>query len=393
MHNERKALYIQIQEHLIGLISSGNLAENDKIPSEKELMEQFNVSRITVTNALGELAKNDWINRIPGRGSFVSKRINENNGSPPLEPVNNNDRNVPPLSPTVTSRKMIGLIMPYIPDYFAIRVVAGINAILKDSEYYLMITLTHNSKDREKEAIIELIQKGAVGLLIFPVDSQTYNEEILTLKLQNYPFVLLDRHLPGVDTHFVGSDGFLGGQFALDHLWDLGHRNIAICTDSLTGTITVEERISGYMHALKQKGAMINPALILRDIDIDLKNPQESHPLARYIRNGMATAFISLHAQLGLFIAKLAARLQLNVPQHISIVTYDDPTSGLDDSNTFTHIDQNEEEMGKIAAKTLLDILAAAPDTPLPYKMVTLTPQLVIKHSTAPASKYRQMIP
>ena len=34
-------------------------------------MEEFNVSRITVANALTQLAKEGWIYRIPGRGSFV----------------------------------------------------------------------------------------------------------------------------------------------------------------------------------------------------------------------------------------------------------------------------------------------------------------------------------
>ncbi|UUZ93671.1 GntR family transcriptional regulator [Paenibacillus sp. P25] len=74
MPKDRKALYIQIQEYFTGLIASGSLKENDKIPSEKELMEQFHVSRITVANALGELAKGGWIYRIPGRGNFVGKR-------------------------------------------------------------------------------------------------------------------------------------------------------------------------------------------------------------------------------------------------------------------------------------------------------------------------------
>ncbi|GJM74982.1 hypothetical protein HMSSN036_71980 [Paenibacillus macerans] len=40
-------------------------------------MEQFDVSRITVANALTQLAKDGWIYRIPGRGSFVGENINE----------------------------------------------------------------------------------------------------------------------------------------------------------------------------------------------------------------------------------------------------------------------------------------------------------------------------
>ncbi|MDU5950378.1 MAG: GntR family transcriptional regulator, partial [Paenibacillus macerans] len=77
MQNERVPLYMQIQQHFKDLIQQGQLKENDKIPSEKELMEQFDVSRITVANALTQLAKDGWIYRIPGRGSFVGENINE----------------------------------------------------------------------------------------------------------------------------------------------------------------------------------------------------------------------------------------------------------------------------------------------------------------------------
>ncbi|EDW4537564.1 winged helix-turn-helix transcriptional regulator, partial [Salmonella enterica subsp. enterica] len=77
MQNERKPLYMQIQQHFKDMILQGRLRENDKIPSEKELMEQFDVSRITVANALMQLAKDGWIYRIPGRGSFVSEGIGE----------------------------------------------------------------------------------------------------------------------------------------------------------------------------------------------------------------------------------------------------------------------------------------------------------------------------
>lgn len=77
MQNERKPLYMQIQQHFKEMILQGKLRENDKIPSEKELMEQFDVSRITVANALMQLAKDGWIYRIPGRGSFVSEGIGE----------------------------------------------------------------------------------------------------------------------------------------------------------------------------------------------------------------------------------------------------------------------------------------------------------------------------
>lgn len=381
MSNERQPLYVQIKDYFKERISTGKLSEDDKIPSEKELMEQFDVSRITVANALAQLAKEGWIYRIPGRGSFVSQGIqallNPQKGQEVIAPYPMS------VSSNTSRRKMIGFVLPSLEDYFAIRMVQGIDKTLEGTDYYLAIVLTHNSEEREKEAIVELVQKGAVGLIIFPGDAETYNEEILVLKMRQFPFVLIDRYFPGVETDYVCSDGFLGAQLAVEHLWGLGHRSIAICSDSPLPTITVEERITGYMDALKKKGALINPALILTEFRIDYKGIEEEHPLYRYIKNRMATAYITLNAKLGLHIVSIAKRLNIRVPEDISVVTFDDPSSGFEEFGSFTFVAQSEEELGREAMRILLNTLKTPSRANMGYNKIVLKPKLVIRNSTA----------
>ncbi len=392
MSNDRQPLYLQIQNHFKSLITSGELAEGDKIPSEKELMEEFNVSRITVANALTQLAKDHWIYRIPGRGSYVQGKA-EGQTSPFVSVRTDDDRSKAVAiaeeraNPrTAGHRRMIAFLIPSMEDYFALRLIQGINSIIDESRFYLAIVLTNHSKEREKEAIVELIQKGAAGFIIFPIDAETYNEEILALKIRDFPFVLIDRYLPGVETNFVCSDSRKGSQLAVSHLWELGHRDIAICSDSPLPTITVEERISGYMDALKQKGAMINPALILTEFSVDYKSLDDDHALYRYIKNGFATAFITLNAKLGLRIASIARKLKMNVPGDISILTFDDPSSGIDDQGVFTHVAQSEEEIGNRAAQILIDLLNRQEKAD-GYRKVILDPKLVVRKSTGPLLK------
>nr|WP_309145330.1 GntR family transcriptional regulator [Paenibacillus mendelii] len=74
----RVPLYKKIQDYVRELIQSENLAAGDRIPTERELMERFHVSKITVVNALSALAAENVISRVRGRGSFV--------GSLPEEP-------------------------------------------------------------------------------------------------------------------------------------------------------------------------------------------------------------------------------------------------------------------------------------------------------------------
>lgn len=67
------SLYAQIREELRELIVSGAWQPNDPVPSERELMAQYGVSRITVRQALGDLQKESLIFKLAGKGAYVAQ--------------------------------------------------------------------------------------------------------------------------------------------------------------------------------------------------------------------------------------------------------------------------------------------------------------------------------
>src|SRR5829696_7494430 len=67
------AAYVQIEEELAERIRTGVLRPGDRIPAERELAEQMQVSRMTVRQALGRLADRGLLVRERGRGTFVSE--------------------------------------------------------------------------------------------------------------------------------------------------------------------------------------------------------------------------------------------------------------------------------------------------------------------------------
>jgi len=69
--NSPLPLYYQLKQILLRHIRDGDIIPGEAIPSEKELEEDYGVSRITVRRALGDLASEGYISRQPGRGSFV----------------------------------------------------------------------------------------------------------------------------------------------------------------------------------------------------------------------------------------------------------------------------------------------------------------------------------
>ncbi|MED5019523.1 substrate-binding domain-containing protein [Paenibacillus chibensis] len=376
--NTRVPLYQKIQQYILELIRSNGLQPGERIPTEKELMEQFNVSKITVVKALSTLADEQIIDRVPGKGSFVGKRKQVDSTS-----IKDESPLPKPATSGVQASKLIGLVIPSILDYFAIRLINGVKNTLAKQGYRVMILLSDGDIEKEKEALKTLQSIGAEGIVIFPVDEEHYNEELLSMKFSGYPFVLMDRFLPGVETDYIAADGKLGAKLAVDYLWELGHRQIAICSDSPIQTLTVQERIEGYVNALKMKGAMINPAHIITDFHIESLREAENHPLLRYMRNKMATAYITLNGRLGVQMYQLAKQAGLKVPEDLSIISFDEPTSVVDDFSIFTHIKQFEYEIGSQAAATMLDLIhQGGKERDRSYSKILLNPELVHGQTT-----------
>ncbi|MGG4193971.1 GntR family transcriptional regulator [Paenibacillus jamilae] len=390
-YDSRSPLYLQVQRYIEDMIHTKQLKTNDRIPTEKELMEQFQVSRITVVNALAALVKEGLIYRVPGRGSFVAEPKSIGSSSVRDEQAGGTeglDVNGAGSGNQERRRNVVGFMMPTLDDYFAMRLINSIQQTLNERGYSLIVAFSGGSKEREEQQIREMLDMGISGLLLFPVDEDIYNEEILSLKVNGFPFVLIDRYLPGVDTHYVCSDNRKGAEMAVAHLWELGHRNIAICTDAFRDCVSVQDRIAGYMNEYQRRGAMINPALILTDFTLPVGEEADDSVLARYMKSEMATAYIALHGKLGMRMHQIAKRAGLRVPEDISIVTFDDPEHLEERETFFSHIHQNEAQIGRRAATILADIMERSDQEGQAgkeaYHKVILEPQFVNRRSTGP---------
>lgn len=70
-------LYEQLKRSLVAMIETGLLKPGDRLPPTADLCRRFNVSHITISKALSDLARDAVVSRIQGKGTFVA--------SPPIE--------------------------------------------------------------------------------------------------------------------------------------------------------------------------------------------------------------------------------------------------------------------------------------------------------------------
>lgn len=70
-------IYEQIKNTIINQIISGELVEEEPLPSIRTLASDINISIMTIKKAYDELEKEGYIFQVQGKGSYVAKRNSE----------------------------------------------------------------------------------------------------------------------------------------------------------------------------------------------------------------------------------------------------------------------------------------------------------------------------
>lgn len=70
--------YYIVKKRILEMIDREEIGSDGMVPSERELMEMFKVSRITAKKALDDLVKEGYLYRVQGKGTFVKNdRLNQ----------------------------------------------------------------------------------------------------------------------------------------------------------------------------------------------------------------------------------------------------------------------------------------------------------------------------
>lgn len=340
-------LYVQIYKKILEDIKQDKYKQGDKLPTEKEISEKYKVSRITAQRAMNILVEDGEVVRFPGVGSFVSKEEHDTNENTKAK-----------------EKKTIGLVVEAIWASFGIKVFEGAYRKAEELGYNLVLKKSYGDQEIEMEAIEELIRMGAEGIIIMPVHGDYYSDRILKLFVDGYPIVFIDRYLHGIHVPFVSSDNILATKKAVEHLIGHGHSHIALVTAPDQETTTLDDRKQGFIQSHLDNGLLLNKEYIYDKIQSRLPGEAQDKALQETVMD--IKSFLNSNSEITAVIAaehfiaeltKVAAEdIGKRVHGDIEIICFDSPESILNQYD-FTHIRQNETEMGKIAVKMLNSLI------------------------------------
>jgi LacI family transcriptional regulator len=268
---------------------------------------------------------------------------------------------------------VIGLLVHGLSNSYMGMIVRGIDEALDAARYDLMLYTTHSRRTRES-AYVGAITHGLTDglLLVLPRNPLAY---LASLRRQQFPYMLIDHQGLGDYHHSVGATNFEGAYTATRHLIELGHRRIGFISGSLDLGCAVD-RLAGYEAALAEFGIPTDPLLIQEG---DFLQPQGFVAAQALLdQPERPTAIFASNDEMA-FGAMEAARVRgLNLPEDLSVIGFDDVPRAADVYPPLTTVRQPLEQMGRVAAETLLKLIC---NPQLVVEQVVLPTELVIRQS------------
>ncbi|OZQ69554.1 GntR family transcriptional regulator [Paenibacillus sp. VTT E-133280] len=381
-----KPMYEKIFDEVKQLIVNKSYGQGERVPSEKELAETYNVSRITSKKALEMLAAEHLIVRKPGRGSFVA--------DPAVDYLDSAMSSETISDGTVFNsfnheEKTIGLIITDFGNSYGTGLIYGMEQASRDNDCFLVLRRTFGVPENEEQSIQKLLSLGVDGLIVFPAQGEFFNAEILKLVIGRFPLVLVDRHLKGVAAASIGTDNIQAALKGTEYLFDLGHTHISFLSPPPADTTALEERVEGFIQAHAERGIAVDKGLWVSDLTSTLPNSFNDanieHDISRLVshiqENPTITALFAVEYNIALLARTAVERLGLQIPGDISIICFDSPPTPLGSGYSFTHLRQNEEEMGRLAVENVLQIMNGQAVS----NKIMLEAKLISGESTGPA--------
>lgn len=262
----RIPMYAKLKRYIYGLIAENYEKKQFKLPSENILCTTFGVSRITVKKALDDIESEGYIIRKKGAGTF----INENADFSDIAEFKSASGEKP-KGEIMKNKKTLGLILPDINSKYSLRIISGVQEAAIKAGWDVILSSTMYDKNLEETAIKKLLVY-VDGIIVSPIDYSLYNKEILKLSLKNFPLVVLDNTMKGLDTDAVSSDNKNASFQATQYFLNRGKKRVGIITQPPQNVLTLLERLNGYKKALAAHGLPYCPELVMDSLENYDKN-------------------------------------------------------------------------------------------------------------------------
>lgn len=236
-------------------------------------------------------------------------------------------------------------------DAFLPDVLRGVSDTVSSHGYRVLVEPLEDVN--QPDTYISLVREQRVdGLLLSgPRSDDARLEE---LRSASFPVVLIGQ-LPGAGFPFVDVDNVSGARRAVEHLYRLGHRRIAMLTNAPPEYTGSADRIQGYRQALKEHGVPFEQDLVGYG---QFTEESGYRAMCRLLDSSPSLDAVFVASDVVAFGALAAIRERgLLVPQDIAVIGFDDVRTARYTSPALSTVHLPARELGARAAAILLQLI------------------------------------
>ncbi|MCA9909434.1 MAG: LacI family DNA-binding transcriptional regulator [Anaerolineae bacterium] len=277
--------------------------------------------------------------------------------------------------------EIIAVVFPYIydplfTDPFVLHMLQGIEAVCHERGYNLLLSTPRLTAEGPDDLYLRLLRShyldGMIALDNVPLASVSEPAHA-----RDIPCITIGYH---ATHHYVRTDDHGGGMQAMQHILDLGHRQIGIISVSDTLNIALNHRLAGMRAAAEASGLNYDAIPTAHgDFSVDSGMAEAAALLAKHPD---LTALICLNDRMAMGAIQSVRSLGKRVPEDISVIGFDDIPAAATFAPPLTTIFNQAPTSGQVAAQLLFDLIDGKP-----VESVVLPTQLVSRASTAPVSR------
>lgn len=259
---------------------------------------------------------------------------------------------------------------------WAVEILRGVESESARHEVGTVVSRVRDDDARPPSWMPATAGRDSDGVIL--VTSRVGPHQLAQLEREGTPLVVVDPvDVPGPGVASVGATNWAGGLSATEHLVDLGHRRIG-AIGGPRQMLCTQARIDGYRAALERAGLRADPSLVRYG---DFGHGSGFHEARALLASDDApTAIFAGSDQQALGTYEAARQARLTVPHDVSVVGFDDLPLCQWVSPPMTTVRQPLEEMGRVAARTLFELVDGGP---LVSTRVELATELRLRLSTA----------
>ncbi len=281
---------------------------------------------------------------------------------------------------TLRRTHTLGVVIPDLMHSFFVEIVAGLESVASRRGYGILLCSSSEDPEKERQELEMLRQRQVDGVILGSANASGNTDLLQRLTTLGMGLVMIDRDdHPDVRCDRVLTDDEEVGRLATAHLIAQGRTTIGHITG--TSVVHARRRADGYRKALKAAGIKGKVEWMVRG---GFKQADGYRGMARLLalKPRVDAVFAANDpSAIGAMMAIWDAGLR--VPEDIAVVGAGDIALGDMLRIPLTTISWSREELGKAAAKLLLDRVEASPSgKPWAPRRVVIPPQLVVRRSS-----------